>query len=276
MPSDVRIVRASDGVPLQYEVLGAGAPVVLLHGGFTGRSAFSRQRVLSEQYRLIIPSSRGHDGTDNRLPADYGFQTTEVADLCAILNAEDVDRTHVIGHSSGGATAFALGTQHPGRVNHLVLIEPTLIPLLPVPYRQQTVQGFESIIQLGEREGDAAALRAAIAYFGGAAWSRLDASVQQARLDSLANLAPVTVHHGRGLLAFSIDDEDVRDLRPPTLLLYGTTSYDFEPAIAQRFRELRPDLPLVVVEGAGHNLHREQPDFVNSTIAKFLRSNISA
>jgi len=55
-----------------------------------------------------------------------------------------------------------------------------------------------------------------------------------------------------------------------TLLFYGTASYDFEPAIAQRFRELRPDLPIVVVEGAGHNLHRERPDVVNTTIIDFL------
>ena len=67
-PGEVRSVTASDDVKLQYETVGVGPPLVLLHGGFAGRFTFSRQRTLAERYRLIIPSTRGHDGTDSTLP----------------------------------------------------------------------------------------------------------------------------------------------------------------------------------------------------------------
>ena len=64
---DVRAVKADDGVALHYEVLGEGPPVVLLHGAFVGRSAFKRMRgALAENYTMILPSSRGHDGTECR------------------------------------------------------------------------------------------------------------------------------------------------------------------------------------------------------------------
>ena len=267
---EVRSVIGGDGVKLQYEVVGAGPPLVLLHGGFAGRFTFSRQRTLAEHYLLIIPSTRGHDGTDGTLPKDYGFDSSEVSDLCAVLDAETVEQADFIAHSSGGATAFALARLYPNRVNRLVLIEPTLLALLPPPIRQKTVRAFEDIVRTAEREGDAAALRAAIAWAGGTTWSRLDDATQQVRLQSMAPLAPITAPHIGGLLAFNVTDDDVRGLRPRTLLLYGTNSVEFEPAIAQRFRELRPDLPLTTIEGAGHNLHRERPDIVNAAIIDFL------
>ncbi len=106
--SEVRTTPATDGVILEYEAVGKGPPVVLLHGGFVGRGTFSRQRsALAKHFRLLLVSSRGHDGTDGALPATFGFATSEVEDICAILHAEGVDRTHLIGHSTGGATAFA-------------------------------------------------------------------------------------------------------------------------------------------------------------------------
>ena len=160
VPGEVRSTVTDDGVEIEYEVLGSGAPLVLLHGGFAGRFTFSRQRSLAERYRLIIPSSRGHDGTDGTLPASFGFDTSEVDDLHAVLQAEGVSRTHVVGHSTGGATAFALARRSPERVDHLVLIEPTLLQILRRSEREPVAQLFLSIIDLGRREGGLAALRA--------------------------------------------------------------------------------------------------------------------
>ena len=46
----IKTISASDGVQLEYEVLGTGEPLVMLHGVFAGRGAFSRQRELADQY----------------------------------------------------------------------------------------------------------------------------------------------------------------------------------------------------------------------------------
>src|SRR6185436_3127657 len=96
--AEKRSVAASDGVEIEYEVLGKGPPMLLVHGGFAGRFTFSRQRSFAERYRLIIPSSRGHDGTDGTLPSSFGFATSEVDDLQAVLQAEGVNRAHFMGH----------------------------------------------------------------------------------------------------------------------------------------------------------------------------------
>jgi hypothetical protein len=59
--------------------------------------------------------------------------------------------------------------------------------------------------------------------------------------------------HARGLLELAVADEDVRSLRPPTMLFHGTNSPAFESVIANRIRALRPDLRVITAEGAAHN-----------------------
>jgi len=155
-------------------------------------------------------------------------------------------------------------------VDHLVLIEPTLLAILPAVERQRLIAHWNAIIDLGQRDGDLAALRGTLEWAGGEAWQRLDEQAKASRLQALASIAHLPAPHARGLITLEVTPDDVRALGSPTLLFYGTASYDFEPAIAQRFRELRPDLPIVVVEGAGHNLHRERPDVVNAAVIDFL------
>lgn len=270
--AEKRSVAAADGVKIEYEVLGAGPPMLLVHGGFAGRFTFSRQRPLAERYRLIIPSSRGHDGTDGTLPASFGFGTSEVDDLHAVLQAEGVTQTHVMGHSTGGATAFAFARRSAECVDHLVLIEPTLLGIFPPTEREAVAQQFLSIIDVARREGEVAALRAILDWSGGEAWSSLDENTKNARMQALAPLAHLVVPHGQGLLALPISEDDVRALKTPTLLVYGTRSFDPHPAIRDQWRKLRPDLQMIIAEGAGHNVHRDKPDVVNSAIVSFLIS----
>ena len=85
--SSVHSATAPDGAHLEYEVVGDGEPLVILHGIFAGRRTFSRQRELADRYKLILPSLRGHDGSGKELPPDYGIDTSDLRDLCAVLNA---------------------------------------------------------------------------------------------------------------------------------------------------------------------------------------------
>ena len=158
----------------------------------------------------------------------------------------------------------------PDRVNHLVLIEPTLLQILPRSEREAVTELFLSIIDLGRREGDIAALRVVLEWSGGEAWSKLDEQTKVARLQALVPLAQLVTPHGKALLTFYVSENDVQSLRPPTLLVYGTNSFDPHPAIRKRWRELRPDLEIIVAEGASHNVHRDRPEVVNSAILSFL------
>lgn len=269
--ADIRAIDAGDGVELQYEVLGAGPPVIMLHGAMVGRKAFSRQReALGAKYTLILPSSRGHDGTELTLPPDYGFETSEFRDLRAIIDAEGLERAHLIGHSSGGSTAFAFACDCPERVGRLVLIEPTLVKLLPAAILPAFADGARRVIEAGEAEGDLAALRVFLDEAGGDRWHALDEAAKSKRVASMAPMAPLLVPHHQIILSFAVSLADLEALKPPALLFYGAESFEWEQSIAAAWREARPDLTLITVEGAGHNVHHDCPDTVNPAILDFL------
>jgi len=63
---------------------------------------------------------------------------------------------------------------------------------------------------------------------------------------------------------------DVLGLPVPALLLYGENTFPFHAAIAARFRELRPDLRVLTLASAGHNVHRDRAEVVNAEIVAFL------
>jgi len=270
---EVRAARLSDGASLEYEVLGDGPPLVMLHGFISGRFTFSRQRrEFAARHRLIMVSARGHDGSDGRLPANYGAGTSDIEDLRAVLDAEGLERFSLVAHSSGGATGFVFACRYPERVANAVLIEPTLYTVLPPADFDPIVEMTEELAATAESKGAEAALRTMLEAIAGEAWRSLDAETRALRLKGMARIAPLAVPHGRGLCALPITDEDIRGLRPPTLLFYGTESFPFERVIADRFRAFRPDLRIILADKAGHNEHRDRPDLVNAETLSFLAS----
>lgn len=280
MSSSLHSVTADDGIELQYEAVGSGPPMVMLHGGLAGRGAFSRQRkTLSEHYQLILPSARGNDGTDPTLPADYGFDTSELRDLLTVMDAAGVERTHVVGHSSGGALAFELARRHADRIDRLVLIEPSLIGLLPDDRRQSLIRTLTNFAELGESDGPMACLRASLAAAGGSAWAALDEKTREDKIAPLETMSVITAPHWRALMALDVEPADLADFHGSTLLIYAETGaefFDFEPLIAECWRRERPDLELITVADAGHNVHRDQPDIVNAAILRFVGDGSAA
>ncbi len=276
-PGELRALRSFDGARLEYEVAGTGPPLIMLHGLLAGRQTFSRQRgALARQRRLLMLSARGHDGSEALLPAGYGVGNSDVDDLCVLLAAEQVERCDLIGHSSGAATAFVFTLRYPLRVRRLVLIEPALLGLLSPEDRSPIVADLMAVAATAEAEGPQAALRAMLDLAGGEPWHRLDAETQARRAAAIAPVAPVVGAHMRGLCDLSIPAADVLGLPVPTLLLYGENTFPFHAAIAARFRELRPDLRVLTLASAGHNVHRDQAEVVNAEIAAFLADGGSA
>ena len=270
-PGEVRSVCAADGARLEYEVVGRGPPLVMLHCILSGRASFSRQRAeFAEHHRLILLSARGHDGSDGLLPTSYGAGSSGVDDLRTILDAEGLNRASLFGHSGGGVTAFVFACRFPERVEYLVLIEPTLLSILPPPDRAPIETAHETIAAAAEAGGPEAGVRALMASVGGETWIKLDAKKQAKRVQSLATSAPMVGPHARGLLNLKVTDADISDLRPPVLFFNGTESAPFEGIIAKRFRTLRPTTRAITVEGAGHNVHRDRPDIVNPAALSFL------
>ena len=113
---------------------GTGAPLVMLHGlGGTKASFLPTVAALSGRYRTIAVDLPGFGDSGKPLGAPY--DPTFFADsVVSLLDALDLDRVHVLGHSLGGRAALEIALEHPERIEGLVLAAPSLAWLCERPW----------------------------------------------------------------------------------------------------------------------------------------------
>lgn len=109
--------RAPIGV---YE-LGAGAPVLVLHGfpDHPRGMASIAHAIAAAGGRAVVPALPGY--SPSPLPPDGDVRVARVAeDLIAVLDALGVGEAAVVGHDWGALLAYHLGAHHAGRITRVV------------------------------------------------------------------------------------------------------------------------------------------------------------
>jgi pimeloyl-ACP methyl ester carboxylesterase len=112
---------AVDDVTLAYRSTGSGPAVLCIQGvGVAGDGWSPQVEALAQRFRVLTFDNRGVGATPRgAVPLSIDRMA---ADAAAILDAEGIDRCHVVGHSMGGLIALALGLTAPARVLSLSLL----------------------------------------------------------------------------------------------------------------------------------------------------------
>ena len=104
-----------------------GPPVVMLHGGGPGASAWSNfgpnLSVFAERFRTLLVDQPGF-GQSARPPVTGSYFTFSADALAALLTELGIERVHLIGNSLGGGTAVRFALNYPERAGRLVLMGP--------------------------------------------------------------------------------------------------------------------------------------------------------
>jgi 4,5:9,10-diseco-3-hydroxy-5,9,17-trioxoandrosta-1(10),2-diene-4-oate hydrolase len=104
-----------------------GPPVVMLHGGGPGASAWSNfgpnLPVFAERFRTLLVDQPGF-GQSARPPVTGSYFTFSADALAALLTGLGIERVHLIGNSLGGGTAVRFALNYPERAGRLVLMGP--------------------------------------------------------------------------------------------------------------------------------------------------------
>jgi pimeloyl-ACP methyl ester carboxylesterase len=97
---------ADDEQPIPVWVQGQGAPVVFIHGlGCSHRQWMPVARRLGKHARLYAWDARCHGGCERRPGAAISLSRL-AADLQQLLDAFDIERATLVGHSMGALTAM--------------------------------------------------------------------------------------------------------------------------------------------------------------------------
>lgn len=141
-----RAVASVNGVDLHYQVLGAGPPVVVLHGlAANGDFMLPVVQGLASDHTLVIPDLPGH-GKSGSHPGPFSYRQV-AADVFRLMDTLGHDRFQAIGWSAGGSTLWHMATMDPDRIEAMVVIAgPSRFP----PLVRQNLRSYPQFAELSE------------------------------------------------------------------------------------------------------------------------------
>lgn len=122
--------------------------VLMLHGNAeSSQSWYAWVPTLARQYRVVRPDMRGF-GASTPMPRDFPWTLDRIIeDYCALLDALNVERAHVVAAKIGGTIARAFAARRPGRVQTLTVVG------TPPPFREGASERTPALIEGFERDG---------------------------------------------------------------------------------------------------------------------------
>jgi len=268
----------ANGIGMQVATMGAGPPVLLLHGWpFTW---FVWRRLMpalaASGYRALAPDLRGIGGTD--CPTDGYDLHTLADDAAGLLQALDAEHAAVVGFDLGAAPAWMLAMRHPGAVRRLVLME-ALLGSLPgaekfLAHGAPWWFGFHAAPGLAEtvlagNEGP---------YLD---WFFTNHTAGRSGIDPRARDFFVQAYSGRDALrggfehyrAFPVHAAQIaaavkeRRLTVPTMALGGGVVGD---ALYKQLAPISDQLTGHIIPDCGHIIPEEQPEALAAAVLSFI------
>jgi len=256
------------GLRIGYERRGAGAPLVLLHGGFGLDSRSWRRQLdaLSDEYSVLAWDAPGCGRSSD--PPD-SFRLPDYADcLAGLIDALGLDRPHVLGLSFGGALALELYRRHATVPRTLVLAGAYAGWAGSLP-----AEVVEERLHRVLREADLPPEQWVPGYIPG----MLTESAPQDLIDEVVSLMCNVRPAANRTMIRAIAEADLRDVLPrieiPTLLLYGDADKRSPLDVAVALHAQIPGSRLVVLPAVGHLSNVEAADEFNRVVRDFLRSS---
>ena len=276
-------VSVSRRPKLAAQQLGEGPDVVLIHGLATNRAFWYATAVaLQDRYRVTIFDLRGHGYSER--PAN-GYRPVDFAeDTLGLMDALQIRRAALVGHSYGGAAALEASGIAPERVSHLALVDTRVARIQPLMRLHDTPVITEAEKEVAAtHDADWAALpQVGYLFLEAAARMRISGRLPQARDDF------TPFGEGRGALRAArawldlldhtsareeldqpgMPEEAIRALRMPVLLMYGALSRCVHSGRA--LQALLPQARYVEVPEAGHFFPLSRPQLVLDALREFL------
>jgi pimeloyl-ACP methyl ester carboxylesterase len=264
------IVDGLDGrTRLYWESVGAGDPVLLIHGlGLSGGAWWRTVDALAPTMRVITFDHRGIGQSES---LTYAYTTEAMADdAVSILDHLAIDGVHLYGFSLGGMAAQQVALRYPERVRSLVLGATHSGGRRAARPEAEVVAFFRRRARMPSDE---------------AAWASVPYNYgPRSRAEQVDRIAEDIERRLRNpfnerayraqLLAASLHNcyRRLERVRAPTLVVHGARDRMIPVANAYMSAQRIPGAQLRILDDAGHLYPTEEPA-VDEAIGKFFAAN---
>ncbi len=263
---------------IAYVEQGEGPAAVFLHGvplnGFHWRHVMA---AMGDMRRCIAPDLMALGYTEIAPGQDVSF-TAQAVMLAQFLDALGIDRIDLVGNDSGGAVAQIFAAHQPQRLHTLTLTNcdvhdnwppKAVLPLIEAAREGKLADGYREL--LGDIEGARTRLSRAYADTG-----FITEEVLRVYYEPFLATEERRAAFHRYWLAFDpaqtlAIESQLRELRVPTLIVWGLDDIFFEPKWGQWLRDTIPGaVDLVKVPGAKLFFPEDRPAALVEPLRAFL------
>jgi pimeloyl-ACP methyl ester carboxylesterase len=225
---------------IYYREAGAGAPLVFLHGGW-GYEVYPFDRAIEAlrgRFRILIPDRSGYGRSTplTKLPVD--FHRRAAIEMTRFLDALNIERAVLWGHSDGAVIAALLALDVPRRFKGVIFEA-----FHYTKSKAGSVDFFREMISEPDIVGGRASI--ALARDHGEEWRKV--------LDRNATAWLEIVESGSG----DLYDGRLSELRVPAMFIHGGRDPRTEPGDLEAVRRELPRAEIRILEDAGHSPHSE-------------------
>jgi pimeloyl-ACP methyl ester carboxylesterase len=253
---------------------GAGSPIILLHGAPLSLLTWRRNiPELSTSLDVIALDMKGF-GRSSKAAGPYSPEA-QVQFVLQLMEKLRLSRVSIAGSSYGCAVALTLARKCPEKVDRLVLINSVGYPggrhsieqLLRINVLRRLLEPTLRSDIFGRRIF-AAGLRRSYKDRSRATPDLIDSYFQLLRSESGERSFLATLEE--------FDESRLAAIIPAiphqTLIIWGAKDHILPVSNAQRFKREMQHAQLEIIADCGHLPHEEDPDRVNSLIARFLQA----
>ena len=255
---------AVNGIEVYYEIHGNGDPAMLITGlGGIGESWGPQIGLFAKDFLTIVPDHRGAGRTS--FP-EQGYTIDQLAsDMAETLRTLKIGPAHIIGSSTGGATAQVMALAHPDVVRSLVLVSTWA----------KTDAYFRHCFEIRKRIltglGEEAYWEASAPFLWSPQYVR-EHYIDLLRLKEVTLAVPsnVEIMIKRIDMILAHDKLDLlREIQKPTLVIVGREDVCTPPYFSEELASVIPGAELSVLDG-GHLFYKENPEPFHNHVQEFM------
>ena len=250
---------------LHFEVVGEGAPLIILHGLLGSADNWrSTSRRLGAHYQVFALDLRNHGRSPHSGVVGYDVMAADVREF---MERQRLHPIMLLGHSMGGKVAMQFALEYSEQVDRLIVVD--IAPKAYEPSQRYLLNAMRSL--------DLSLYKSFVEVDAALAPDVSSESLRQFLLKNLAreedgrlrwkiHLEAIDRNYDKLLRGLAAE----RSFNKPTLFIRGGQSTYIEDGDVPMIRQMFPQAEIATLRDAGHWVHVDAPEEFFQTVMNFL------